>query len=149
MKKKVTLKEIEQFLAAKKLAVAGVSRDKGKMGYLVFSTLRQRGYEVLPINPNTDSIDTVKCYHSVDELPGGITHMVLVTPAAATHGIVDSALKKGIKNFWIQPGAGWVTVNEPGVTLIEGECIMMFSNPVKGIHNIHRFIHRLFGNFPR
>jgi len=60
---------IEQFLAPKKIAIAGVSANTKKFGYAVFNELRQKGFEICPINPTRDEIEDVKCYHSVLDIP--------------------------------------------------------------------------------
>jgi predicted CoA-binding protein len=47
----VTKKIIEEFLGPRKLAIAGVSGNSKKFGYLVFRDLKANGYEVYPVNP--------------------------------------------------------------------------------------------------
>ena len=62
------MKDVSRFLSLGKYAVAGVSRDPKKFGHVMFRELRQKGMDVVPINPNADTIDGVKCYSSVSEL---------------------------------------------------------------------------------
>lgn len=49
-----TMKEaIAEFLASKRLAVTGVSREpKGHGSNVVYKRLRERGYDVFAVNPN-------------------------------------------------------------------------------------------------
>ena len=42
---------IDDFLAQRRIAVAGVSRNPHKFGNVLFRELKQRGYDVLPLNP--------------------------------------------------------------------------------------------------
>ncbi len=65
----VTKAQINQFLASKEIAVAGVSRNEKKFGRIVFEELKKKGYNVVPVNPNIDQVDETKCYSSVDDLP--------------------------------------------------------------------------------
>jgi len=96
---------IREFLSLKKIAVVGSFRNEQKVAYQIVRNLLSRGYEVYPVNPNTKEVAGLKCYKSIIELPDGIEGLDIVTPPMATEKIVEDALKKGIRNIWIQPGA--------------------------------------------
>jgi predicted CoA-binding protein len=148
-----TKKSITQFLTAKKIAVAGASRNPKKFGNVVVKELRQRGFEIYPVNPYVDIINGEPCYHSIAALPVDVKHMIVVTPKAQTLSILEDALRKGIDNIWIQqmsdtPEAlGLLTGKE--INLITRQCILMWTEPVKGIHKFHRAFMRFFGLGPR
>ncbi len=145
------MKDVSGFLSAGKYAVAGVSRDPKKFGHVVFKTLRKKGMDVVPVNPAADTIDGVKCYNSVSDLPSDIKGVVFMTPKEETLSVAREAISKGIKNLWIQQGAeSKVTISElekENVNLIHNECIMMFWKP-DGIHSFHRFLKKIFGSLP-
>src|SRR3974390_2616428 len=47
-----------EFLAGKRVAVTGVSRNPQSHGSnVVYQRLRQRGYAVFPVNPNADQVE--------------------------------------------------------------------------------------------
>jgi len=150
----MTKKEsINQFLAPKKVAIAGASRNNKKFGYAVFNELRQKGFDVCPVNPNTDAIDGVTCYKSVKEIPVGYEKLFIVTPKNETNNIIQQAIDKGIKHIWVQqmsstPESSKIA-NELNVDLIENECIFMFAEPVTSVHKFHRFIWKVFGKLPK
>jgi len=148
-----TLKAINDFLSVKDLAVAGVSRDKKKFGYVVFQELKKKGFSLYPINPNAETIDEVKCYKSVSELPVIITNLYIVTPKKNTAQIIRDAIAKGIRNIWIQQKSDTSEAidlaRENDINLIQGECIIMFISPSESFHKFHRFIRKLFGGMPR
>jgi len=150
----MTKKEsINQFLAPKKLAVAGASRNTKKFGYAVFNELRQKGFDVCPVNPNADLIDGVTSYKSVMELPAGYEKLFIVTPKNETDVIIKQAAEKGIKHIWIQqmsnsPESSKIA-KEHGIELIEKECIFMFAEPVNSVHKFHRFLWKVFGQLPK
>lgn len=150
----MTKKEsINQFLASKKIAVAGVSRNNKKFGYAVFNELRQKGYDICPINPNTDEIDGVKCYKSISEIPIGYDKLFIVTPKNDTDVMLKQAIDRGIKHVWVQqmsntPETAKIA-KEAGVDLIEKECIFMFADPVTSVHKFHRFLWKVFGQLPK
>ncbi len=150
---KTTKASIDMFLATSKIAIAGVSRDPKKFGYLIFKQLKEKGYEVYPINPGADKIDGVTCFRSVSALPLNVHTLIVVTPKKSTRDIVAEALAKGIDNIWIQqmsdtPEAIELAKTQP-VNLIVKECILMHLEPVTGIHKFHRSLKKLFGFFPR
>ncbi len=148
-----TLNEIQDFLEPKKFAVAGASRNPKKFGGSVFKELKEKGYELYPVNPHADEIQGIKCYHSIESLPGDVRHLFIVTPRQETAQIVNAAVKTGMKMIWIQqksetPEAVKI-VEDAGISLIYKKCIMMFADPVKGPHHVHRFFTKLFGGYPK
>jgi hypothetical protein len=61
-----------EFLAQKRVAVTGVSRDSKDHGAnVVYQRLRSRGYEVFAVNPNADEVEGDRCYHDVGSIPEG------------------------------------------------------------------------------
>jgi uncharacterized protein len=60
-----TIKEAaSEFLASRRVAVTGVSRDPQNHGSnVVYRRLRERGYEVFAVNPNADEVEGEDCYH--------------------------------------------------------------------------------------
>ncbi len=144
---------IDSFLSIRKVAIAGVSRDKKKFGHVVFKQLKEKGFEVYPINPETDNIDGIPCFRSVSALPLNVHALIIITAKKRTREVVAEAMAKGIDNIWIQqmsdtPEAIELTKSHP-VNLITGECILMHIDPVTGIHKFHRSIRKLFGLYPR
>lgn len=148
----VSLKVIENFLEGKKFAVAGVSRNPDKFGNKVFTRLIEKGYELLPVNPNTDNIQGLKCYRFISELPEGTSKLLIVTPKNLTLQIVKEAVSKGIRNIWIQQKSDTPEAVElaksAGISLITGQCIFMFAEPDGG-HKMHRNILSFFRLLPK
>ena len=135
------------------MAAAGVSRNPKKFGFQVFQLLREKGFEVYPINPAADDIDGVPCFRSAAALPLNVHNLLVLTPKKQTKEVVAAALAKGIDNLWIQqmsdtPEALELVRSRP-VNLVTGECILMHVDPVTGIHRFHRAMRKIFGLFPR
>jgi predicted CoA-binding protein len=120
---------IKEILSQKSFAVVGSFRNETKVAYKIFRYLRQKGYEVYPINPTTKEIDGVKCYPSILDLPKPVDVVDLVTPPSVTEEIVKQCLQKGIKYVWMQPGAESEKAvefcKENNIKVIYGTCIMM------------------------
>ena len=150
---KTSKASIASFFSSRKIAIAGVSRDSRKFGYQVFNLLREKGFDVYPINPGTDHIAGIPCFRSVGALPTDVRSLAIITPKSQTRDIVAEAITKGINNIWIQqmsdtPDAIALTKTHP-INLITKECILMHASPVTGIHKFHRNIKGLFGLLPR
>jgi len=145
------MKSVSRFLSLGKYAVAGVSRDPKKFGQVVFRELRQKGMDVVPVNPNAETIDGVKCFSSVSDLPSDVRGLILMTPKGETLTVAREAIAHGIKDLWVQQGAETrATIDElkkEEINLISKECIMMFWKP-NSIHSFHRFLKKIFGGLP-
>lgn len=147
-----TLNEIQMFLEPKKIAVAGVSRNPKKFGGAIFKELKEKGYELYPVNPNAAEIQGVKCFHSVEALPDDVSHLLIVTPKTESEAVARAAVKKGIKMVWVQQKSdtpeALKVIRDAGIPFIHKKCIMMFTEP-KGPHKFHEFLAKLFGAYPK
>ena len=145
--------KIDSFFEQKKFAIAGVSRNKKKFGGLIYKQMKEKGYDVIPINPNIEEINGDTCYKDVASIPDDYDKLFITTPSSKTEGIVNQAVEKGIKNIWIQqksdtPKALEIARNS-NINLIHGKCIFMFADPVSSIHKFHRGLTKVFGKYPK
>jgi uncharacterized protein len=149
----VTKKQIEGFLKGKRIAVAGVSRNPKKFGYQTFKNLSKLGYTIVPVNPNTDMIDDVKCYRHIADLPSDIESILIMTGKENSNAILRESIQKGIKNIWVQQMSDTIDTlkiaEEYQKEIIFKKCIFMFAEPVKGAHKFHRNLKRLFNLLPK
>jgi len=68
------------FLACKRVAVTGVSRTPKTHGSnTVYRRLRERGYQVFAVNPNTGQVEGDRCYQDLASIPGGVEAVVIGT----------------------------------------------------------------------
>jgi len=149
----VTKKDIEKFLEPKKLAIAGVSRNPKKFGYMVYLELKKKGYEVYPVNPNTTDIEGAACYNTVTDLPKDVKHLLILTPKKDTDAVLREAINKGITNIWVQQMSETAETmkiaSEYHTEVILKKCIFMFAGPVHGVHKFHRTLAGIFGRLPK
>lgn len=145
-----TRTNMNMVLHAKTLAMAGVSRNNKKFGYLVFKTLREKGLNIIPVNPQADIIDGIQCMHTIQELPPEVDSLLIVTHRNDCKKVVQEAINKGIKNIWIQNGCETEEAihlaQSNNINLVSKACIMMYADP-KGIHKFHQRIVKLFGQY--
>lgn len=147
-----TKANIDDFLAQKTLAVVGVSRNGKKYGNAAFKTLKSKGYKLIPVNPNAETIQGEKCYHSLAELPVPVDGVLIVTHPKDTEKLVQDAVKAGIKRVWMQQGAQSDIAIEycekHGIKAVYKQCILMFAQPT-GMHGFHRWVKGVFGTLPK
>jgi len=148
----ITMTSIQDFLKQTHIALAGVSRKKGKFGNTIFSVLSGKGYTIYPVNPYLDEFEGRKCYHDIASLPDEVTGIIINTKEDVTKELVAEAGKKGINHIWLQQGAiSKEAMNDSWIyqgNTITGHCILMFAAPVQGIHGFHRWLKKSFGKFP-
>jgi hypothetical protein len=53
---------VAEFLAGKRFAVAGVSRQPQQVANAIYRKLCSSGLEVIPVNPNAAEVEGVRCY---------------------------------------------------------------------------------------
>lgn len=75
---KFTVEPTEVMKKHKIIAVVGASKNPEKDAYTVPAYLREHGYTVIPVNPTTDSIDGVRTYPSLADLPQDLARTVEV-----------------------------------------------------------------------
>lgn len=147
----IKLSQIENFLKSEPIAIAGVSRNPKKFGYIAFNELRKRGLNVIPVNPYAEEILGTKTFKNISDLPPEVNSLVVLTRTDQTEAIVKEAVRKGIENIWIQQMSETSSIlkeyADSKINLITGECILMYYKP-RGIHKIHRFLKKLFGKYP-
>ncbi len=89
----------------KTIAVVGASNNPAKYGNKIVKNLKGRGFGVFPINPKEVEIEGLKVYSSLSEVPERPNLAVFVVPAEIGINLVREAVKLGIENIWVQPGA--------------------------------------------
>ena len=146
------------FLANKRIAVTGVSREgKSHGANVVYQRLRERGYDVVAINPNADTVEGDVCYPDLHAVPDGVQAVVIGTRPRIAESTMRECVDLGIKQVWMHrgPGAGSVSEaattygREHGVTVIDGGCPCMFGPTSDPGHKAMRWVFGLTGNVPK
>ncbi|MCX6250064.1 MAG: CoA-binding protein [Bacteroidetes bacterium] len=150
---KTSRKTIESFLEPRKMAIAGVSRDPKKFGNVAFTGLKEKGFDLYPIHPSASGINGTICYKDITSLSPGIKNLLILTSRRNTFGIVKEAVDSGITSIWIQQMSETKEAidyaNSKGVNLVTGQCILMWTDPVKGFHKFHKNVKKFFGALPK
>lgn len=85
--------QVRDFLGQKRIAVAGFSRSKNQAANAIYWKLKVAGHEVFAVNPRAETVEEVKCYESLEAIPGGVSAVVVATPPAASE--VGGKLPRG------------------------------------------------------
>jgi predicted CoA-binding protein/RimJ/RimL family protein N-acetyltransferase len=143
---------IQEFTAQKSLAVVGGSRRGRKFGNVAYRELRARGYRLFPVHPSASEIEGDRAYATFESLPEPVGGVLIVLPPEETERVVQRAAHAGIRRVWMQQGAESPDAirfcAENGIEAVHGHCILMFTEPVRSIHRIHRWIWRALGKLP-
>jgi uncharacterized protein len=147
-----------EFLTSRRIAVTGVSREsKGHGANTVYQRLRDRGYDVVAINPNAERVEGDACYPDLRSVPGGVEAVVIGTRPETAEVTMHECVDLGIEHVWMHrgPGAGSVSEEasaygrEHGVTVIPGGCPCMFDPTADGGHKAMRWMFSLNGHVPK
>jgi hypothetical protein len=147
-----TLRQINEFLENQTIAIVGVSRNPKKFGYSAFKELKEKGMNVIPVNPQAAEIMGIKSYPNVTELPSEVKAIIILTKKDKTAAVVREAREKGIKQIWIQQMAdskeALDNLKGSDIRYITGECILMHYKP-HSIHKFHASLRKFFRSFPK
>jgi predicted CoA-binding protein len=144
------------FLASKRVAVTGVSRTPKTHGSNnVYRRLRERGYQVFAVNPNTGQVEGDRSYPDLASIPGGVDAVVIGTRPEIAEDTMRECAELGIKHVWMHrgPGAGSVSAaatsygRQHGITVIRGGCPLMFGPTADFGHKIMRLVYS--GHVPK
>ena len=130
-----TMKETAtEFLAHKRVAVTGVSRQPANHGSnVVYKRLRERGFEVFAVNPNADAVEGDRCYADLKSVPVDLEWVVIGTRPETAEDTMRECVDLGISRVWMHRSFGEGSVSdaasafgrEHGVQVIDGGCPCM------------------------
>lgn len=142
-----TSDRISDFLHARRIAVAGVSRRADSAANPVFRKLRSAGYEVFPVNPNASEVEGVLCYQNLESIPGEIDGVVVATHPDQSMEVVRQAVARKVPRVWFHRSFGRGSVSDAavkeceahGIACIVGGCPLMYCDPVDIGHRCMRW----------
>ena len=121
---------IDRFLDSTSFGVVGASTRRHKFGNKVLRCYLQNGRRAIPVNPREPIIEGVACVASVADLPREAQSLSVITPPSVTERVVEEAIRAGIRNIWMQPGAeselAIDACRRAGVNVIaDGSCLLV------------------------
>jgi predicted CoA-binding protein len=151
--------KVDDFLAQKRIAVVGVSRNNGHhpAGNLIYRRLKKGGHDVFAVNPNMQTFDGDRCYPDLPSIPGGVDGAVIVTRPDLTERIVHQCSDAGVRRVWMHRSlakgssvspAAVEYCREHDISVIAGACPMMYGDGADFGHTCMRWIVKLTGGLP-
>jgi predicted CoA-binding protein len=101
----LSLETIEDFLAQKRIAMVGVSREPGSFSVTLFKELCRRGFNVVPVNPKTPELLGWRCFARVQDIQPPVEAALLMTSPKVTETVVHDCPR---------PASGAFGCTEPG-----------------------------------
>jgi len=91
-------RSIARLLSPRSIAVIGASTEPTKLGHAVLLNLLRSNFSgpVFPVNPDTPSVQGVRAYGSVTDIPDPVDLAVVTVPAATVAEVVESCRVKGV-----------------------------------------------------
>ena len=150
---------VDDFLAQKRIAIAGVSRHNNHhpVGNLIYRRLKKSGHDVFAVNPHMQTFEGDHCYPNLQSIPGGVDGVVIITRPETTERIVHDCTDAGVRRVWMHQSLGKGSSVSPNaveychqhdMTVIAGACPMMYGANVDFGHTCMRFFMKLTGGLP-
>ncbi len=146
----------DEFLAQRRIAVAGVSRDPKQPANLIYRRLRDTGHEVYGVNPNAAEVEGDPCFAKVTAIPQALDGVVIVTTPEAASDVVEDCVAAGVERVWFHRGMGPGSLSEAavsrcrdeGINVIAGGCPNMFGATSDTGHRCMKAMLRMTGKIP-
>jgi acetyltransferase len=143
----MTAASIDALFAPRSVAVLGVSRTPGKLGFRLLENVRALGFEgaVYPVNPSGEAIQGHPTVPRVEALPEGVDLALVSLPAAAVpEAIAGLAARRVRAAVVLSSGFGEVgadgvsveadllaTARAAGLRLVGPNCMGVYSAPAR------------------
>ena len=146
------------FLTKRRIAVTGVSRTPASHGAnVVYRRLRERGYEVVAINPNATTVEGDPCWPDLRSVPKQVDAVVIATSPQHAAGTVEECIELGIGHVWMHRSVDAGSVSpaaaargrEAGLQVIDGGCPCMYGAAADPGHRLMKSVLTLTGAVPR
>ncbi|MGI9235663.1 MAG: CoA-binding protein [Woeseiaceae bacterium] len=122
--------------AYKRVAIVGLSKDSSRPSNNVAVYLLERGFEIIPVNPNYDEILGHECYPDLTAIPTPIDIVDLFRRVEHVPPLVDDAISIGAKVVWMQLGIAHdqaaQKARDAGLEVVMDRCIKIEYNRLFG-----------------
>jgi acetyl coenzyme A synthetase (ADP forming)-like protein len=112
------MKNIECIMNPESIAVVGATDRPGSVGLSVFRNILNAGYRgiLYPVNPRVKSVQSVKAYPRLADIPDEVDMAVIIVPAEMVPSMMEEAAAKQVKGV-IVVSAGFKEVGGKGLEL--------------------------------
>lgn len=104
---------------SKTIAVIGCSSNPEKAAHRIPKYMKEQGYRIIPVNPNSDKILGEKSHKSILDVNEQVDIVDIFRPSEECLEVVEEAIKIKPKVIWMQTGI----INEEAKRLAENNGI--------------------------
>jgi hypothetical protein len=122
--------EIRNVLSrCKTIVVVGISPKEDRPSYTVASYLKSKGYRIIPVRPDGETILGEKVYHSLQEIPPEVNIDIvdIFRRSEDVPPVVEEAIHRGAKVVWMQEGVihpeAGASAERAGLQVVMDRCI--------------------------
>jgi uncharacterized protein len=87
------------------VAVIGASSAPHKFGNKAVRAYLRQGWTVYPVNPTETTVEGLRVYPSLDDIPGPVDRVSIYVPPSIGETLLDAIKAKAPKELFINPGA--------------------------------------------
>ncbi|MBX3460524.1 MAG: CoA-binding protein [Planctomycetes bacterium] len=115
--------------SARRVAVLGMSPKPHRTSHAIAMYMQGAGYEIIPVNPGHDQIESLACYRNLQAVPGPVDIVDVFRAAEHEHEVAADVLAMNPlpKAVWFQLNAGGWEVEErlrqAGIAVFVDSCI--------------------------
>jgi len=147
---------IQSFLAQKRFAMIGVSRNPKDFSARLCAEFENRGYAVVPVNPAAASLFELKTYARVQDIAPPVEAALVITPRRLDLDILRDCAEASIHLVWLYGVSGPKEISRQamefcaanGIDVIAGYCPYMVLPKAALFHRFHGAIARVIGKYP-
>ncbi|HEY6939303.1 MAG TPA: CoA-binding protein [Terriglobales bacterium] len=151
-----TQDDIRDFLAQRRIALVGLSRNPKDFSHVVFREMSQWGYDMVPVNPAGGELEHRRCFARLQEIDPPVAGALVMTAPRETERVVRDCAEAGVRRVWMHRGGGQGAVSKQaadfcrqnGIRLVEGYCPLMFLTGTPILHRVHGFFLKVLGGYP-
>lgn len=120
--------QIRQLLQqVRSIAVVGLSPNQSRPSFGVAQGLQGFGYRIMPVRPMVAEVLGEKAYPDLESLPELPDIVDVFRAPEFVPAIVDSCIRLGIKNLWLQEGVvheeAAQRARDAGITVVMDRCM--------------------------
>lgn len=86
------------------IAVVGLSDNPERTSHMIAKAMQDRGYRIIPVNPNAAEILGETCYPSLSDIPEPVDIVNVFRRSELTVPVAEEAAKIKAKVLWLQLG---------------------------------------------
>ena len=115
---------VDKIFTMKSIAVVGMSPKPERPSHYVALYLKEKGYDIIPVNPGHSKIAGMKSYPNLLEIPSKVDIVDIFRRPEHVLPIVKEAIKIKAKALWLQDGI----INEEAEKLATSKNLLFVMN---------------------